>query len=187
VTCTFLSWVSFGAMGAIGVSLAGCEAPKPVPAEQVPVHASTSALVPSGATAGASASSQAFGAALSDATPFVSLADIYKDPQVYAGKRVRTRGQVVAVCQAAGCWCDLRPETDDPTNAALHSPVTHVMMHDHAFLLPKTSKSRLADVEGTLAVKALSQAEVDHYNAEGASLVAGAPMVNVDAVGVVLR
>ncbi|MEO7095660.1 MAG: DUF4920 domain-containing protein [Polyangiales bacterium] len=164
------------------LSLASCEAPKASPPSgpaSAPVLASASSPVTAG--------EQSFGAKLSDATPFVALADIYKDPQAFAGKRVRTRGEVVAVCQAAGCWCDLRPlqgEGGKPSDAAVP---THVMMHDHAFLLPKTAKSKVADIEGTLVVRALSQSEVDHYNAEGASLVAGTPMVNVDAVGVVLR
>jgi hypothetical protein len=114
-------------------------------------------------------------------TPFVALADILKDPKQYNGKRVRTKGQVVAVCQAAGCWCDLKPEDG---NAVIP---THVTMHDHAFFLPKTAKTKTAEIEGTIAVRELSKGEVDHYNSEGASLVAGSPVVNVDALGVVLR
>ena len=167
---------------AAGLGLAACDAPKG--GTGATGSASASATTVGSATAAApGADGAAFGDKLSDATPFVPLADIYKDPEAYAGKRVRTRGEVVAVCQAAGCWCDLRPE-GNPKDAAVP---THVVMHDHAFLLPKTSKSKVAEIEGTLAVRALSQSEVDHYNAEGASLVAGTPMVNVDAVGVVLR
>ena len=102
--------------------------------------------------------------------------------KAWQGKRVRTKGEVVAVCQAAGCWCDLKPE--GATAAVIP---THVTMHDHAFFLPKGSKSKVAEIEGNLVVRELSQAEVDHYNGEGASLTAGTPVVNVDALGVVLR
>jgi hypothetical protein len=163
--------------------LSGCEAPKSTPATAAP---SASAAPPSASVA-AVPGEQSFGDKLSESTPFVALADIYKDPNAYAGKRVRTRGEVVAVCQAAGCWCDLRPLSNEGGNPKDATVPTHVMMHDHAFLLPKTAKSKTADIEGTLVVRALSQSEVDHYNSEGASLVAGTPMINVDAVGVVLR
>ena len=125
----------------------------------------------------------AFGAKLDPTTPFVTLAEVVKDPKAFDGKRVRTRGEVVAVCQAAGCWADLRPE-GDPKNVVIP---THVTMHDHAFFLPKTAKSKVAEIEGVLAVRTLSQAEVDHYNGEGASLTAGTPVVSVDALGIVLR
>ena len=166
-------------LSSLPLALAACDTPKTT-TESPKTTASTTEAPKTASPAGGP---EAFGEKLSEQTPFVALADIYKDPAAYAGKRVRTRGEVVAVCQAAGCWCDLRPE-GNPKDAAVP---THVMMHDHAFLLPKTSKSRVAEIEGTLAVKALSQSEVDHYNSEGASLVAGTPMVNVDAVGVVLR
>jgi len=124
-----------------------------------------------------------FGKAIEPTTQFVALVDLHKDPKAYAGKRVRTRGEVVAVCQNAGCWADLRPEGDPKTV----SVPTHVTMHDHAFLLPKTSKSKLAEIEGTIAVRELSQSECDHYNSEGASLTAGTPILNVDALGVILK
>jgi hypothetical protein len=168
----------------VGASLAvgGCDSPK-TGAGAGAGTGSASVI----ATTSATGAEQAFGDKLSEGTPFVALADIYKDPNAWAGKRVRTRGEVVAVCQAAGCWCDLRPLASEGGNPKDVAVPTHVMMHDHAFLLPKTSKSKIADIEGTLVVRALSQSEVDHYNAEGASLVAGTPMINVDAVGVVLR
>ena len=92
---------------------------------------------------------------------------------------------MVAVCQNAGCWADLRPEgATDPKAVTIP---THVTMHDHAFLLPKTSKGKVAELEGTIAVRELSQSECDHYNSEGASLAAGTPTLNVDALGVILR
>ena len=123
-----------------------------------------------------------FGGPLSIETPFVALTDVLANPAAWAGKRVRTRGEVIAVCQSAGCWADLRPE-----GATAATLPTHVTMHGHAFFLPKTAKSKVAEVEGTLSVRALSQEECDHFNAEGASLVAGAPVLGVDAIGVALR
>ncbi|MGZ5969304.1 MAG: DUF4920 domain-containing protein [Polyangiales bacterium] len=147
-------------------------APQPKP----PAAAPTSVM-----PASSGSSTSVYGKAVDQAIPFVALADIQKDPKAWQGKRVRTRGEVVAVCQAAGCWCDLKPE------GGTAIVPTHVTMHDHAFLLPKNAKSKVAEIEGNLVVRELSQQEVDHYNGEGASLTAGTPVVNVDAVGVILR
>jgi hypothetical protein len=163
---------------AILVAFLGCT---PQQATSDDKQASAKPAAPSASAPVAKVAASTFGKSLDQDTPFVSLAEIQKDPKAWQGKRVRTRGEVVAVCQAAGCWCDLKPE-----GAAAAIP-THVTMHDHAFLLPKTSKSKVAEIEGNLVVRELSQAEVDHYNGEGASLTAGTPVVNVDALGVVLR
>jgi hypothetical protein len=162
---------------AVVTTLAACTPEQPAPTKAAPAPVEKPAPVaPVASGAGAK-----FGKALDQDTPFVELAEIQKDPKAWQGKRVRTRGEVVAVCQAAGCWCDLKPE-----GAAAALP-THVTMHDHAFLLPKSAKTKVAEIEGNLVVRELSQAEVDHYNGEGASLTAGTPVVNVDALGVMLR
>lgn len=171
------------AFGLLCAAPAACSnEPSPV-ADGVPVAASSRAAPPTVAsTAPAVQAGDGFGAPIAIETPFVPLADILKAPSAYDGKRVRTRGEVVAVCQAAGCWADLRPE-----GATKVEVPTHVTMHAHAFFLPRTARTRVAEVEGVLASKTLSQEECDHYNGEGASLVAGAPVLRVDALGVVLR
>lgn len=137
---------------------------------------------PTTATTVAVQAGDTFGSAISAQTPFVALADLVRDPKPYDGKHVRTRGEVVAVCQNAGCWADLRPE--GAPDAVIPA---HVTMHQHAFFLPKTAKTKLAEIEGTISVRALTQDECDHFDSEGASLVAGTPVVGVDATGVVLR
>jgi hypothetical protein len=165
--------------------LAGC-ATDPIPSQTQPAASAQPTVQAATATATAPAtaakSTQSFGAKLEEATPFVALAEIVKAPAQWAGKRVRTRGEVVAVCQAAGCWADLKPEGD------AKAPVpTHVSMHDHAFFLPKSVKTRSVEVEGVLATRALSKEECDHYNGEGASLTPGEPVVTIDALGVATR
>lgn len=129
-----------------------------------------------------SSTSLLFGDPLRNTTPFVTLSEILKDPKSYEGKRVRTQGEVVSVCQSAGCWCDLKPEHETKVTVP-----THVTMHNHAFFLPKTSQNKVVELEGTLNVRALSEGEVKHYNSEGASLTAGTPIVNIDALGVLLK
>jgi len=152
------------------------------PQEQ-PVAKNEPAASPSVTAKVAPAPGATFGKAIDTDTPFVELKKILDDPKSYNGKKVRTRGEVVAVCQAAGCWCDLKPEGSGDAKVL----PTHVSMHDHAFFLPKNAKTKVAEIEGNLVVRELSQKEVDHYNSEGASLTAGTPLVNVDALGVVLR
>lgn len=159
----------------VSFALVACT-PSDPPAQSVAPAAPAAPVVPK-------AKGQAFGRAIDEATPFVALADILKDPKAWSGKKVRTRGEVVAVCQNAGCWCDLRPEGAAGNQALVP---THVTMHGHAFFLPKTAKSKVAEVEGNLVVRELSQGEVEHFNSEGASLTAGTPVVNVDALGVTL-
>lgn len=154
----------------------------PSPPQQPPATSAPSA--PAKLAAPKGEVGDVFGKKLDTDTPFVALTDILKDPKAYSGKKVRTQGEVVAVCQAAGCWCDLKPEGTEVGKVVLP---THVTMHDHAFFLPKTAKTKVAEIEGNLVVRELSKGEVDHYNSEGASLVAGTPVVNVDAIGVVLR
>jgi Domain of unknown function (DUF4920) len=108
---------------------------------------------------------------------------VLKDPKSYDGKNVRTKGEVIAVCQAAGCWADLKPEGNTTSNVL----PTHVTMRNHSFFLPKTAHKKTAEIEGKITVRALSESEVQHYNSEGASLTAGTPIVNIEALGVVLR
>ncbi len=161
----------------------GNSAPSPQKGSPSATAPPSQAVAPSSSSPSPSSAAAIFGKKLGEDSPFVSLADLYKDPKSWDGKRVRTRGKVVAVCQAAGCWCDLRPEAS-PDDVAVP---THVTMHDHAFFLPKTSKSKVVDLEGVLAVRSLSEEEVAHYNSEGASLTAGTPMLNIDATGVVMQ
>ena len=154
--------------------------------------ASTTKGLPSSESTAAPASQhvvqdgQTFGAPVSTDVAFVPLEQLLENPKAWDGKHVRTRGEVTAVCQNAGCWADLRPVEDVVDIPKFWTPV-HVTMHGHAFFLPKTAKSKVAEVEGTLSVRALTQDECDHFNSEGAALVAGAPVLGVDATGVVLR
>jgi hypothetical protein len=158
------------------VFVAACANPNPTPLPPTSSSSATPTAAP------ASTQGTTFGAAIVASTPFVALADLLHAPNDFEGKRVRTRGEIVAVCQNAGCWADLRPE-----GATAPGVPVHVTMHNHAFFLPKTSKTKLADVEGVVSVRTLTQEECDHFNSEGASLTAGSPVLGVDALGVALN
>jgi hypothetical protein len=73
-------------------------------------------------------------------SPFVSLADIAKNPAAFQGRTLATSGKVTAVCQEMGCWMQL----EDASGQA------HVRMHGHAFFVPKTAPGHLARVQATL-------------------------------------
>lgn len=189
--CTTEPLPSKGSAPAANIVAPAASAPGTIAVTQPAPAASGVAVTPNAACASQAAATNAptvvaggdrYGAPIVEGTPLVALADVVKDPAKWAGKRVRTRGEVVAVCQAAGCWCDLKPEGD-----AKAVVPTHVSMHGHAFFLPKSVKSRAVEVEGVLATRALSRQETDHYNSEGASLTPGEPVVTIDALGVAVR
>lgn len=100
------------------------------------------------------------GAALTGAKK-VSLEKALANPQKYAGKTVAVEGVIVRSCKKEGCWMELAPKAD--------ATGVRVTFGDHAFFIPLNSAGLAAKAEGTLSVKTLSKAEVDHLvNDDGA-------------------
>ncbi len=87
-------------------------------------------------------------------SPAVKFADVFKEPQKFAGKSVVIEGVVERVCKAEGCWMQITPEAD----AADSVRVTF----DHKFSVPKDADKSKFRAEGTFSVKTLSKEEVDH-------------------------
>jgi hypothetical protein len=108
----------------------------------------------------ASAPADAFGAPIEESTPEVRLSDLVRDPESYAGRRIRTSGTVHRVCQRAGCWMELRAEGADPV---------FVPMAGHSFFLPRDAAGRGAEVEGTVSLRELEGGERAHLESEGAT------------------
>ena len=108
-----------------------------------------------------------------EATP---LATIAGDPETFAGKTVKTEGEIAAVCQRMGCWMEMRAEGVDPIR---------VPMAGHSFFLPKDVSGRHATVEGQVNVRELSDDEREHLESEGA--LATAQALEIAATGVVIR
>lgn len=99
-----------------------------------------SAAAPSGeAKAVTPVKARKFGAPLSEAKT-VALADVLKSPGDFAGKTIKTEGEVKAVCQAAGCWMEIESE----------SGRAHIKMANHSFFMPKDCAGKRAIVEGTV-------------------------------------
>lgn len=102
-----------------------------------------------------------FGAAFTVASA-VPASAVLGAPQDHSAAPVRMTGQLVEVCQKAGCWAVVR---DD----AGHS--IRVTMKDHAFGLAKDSAGKQCDVEGTLVQKAVDPKTIEHYQSEGGKAV----------------
>lgn len=113
------------------LSLAACqEGAKPEPG----------AAAPSGeAKASAPQKARKLGAPLSEAK-LVALGDVMKSPSEFAGKTIKTEGEVKSVCQAAGCWMEIEADAGR----------AHIKMANHSFFMPKDCAGKRAIVEGTV-------------------------------------
>ncbi len=115
----------------------------------------------------------AFGKALTGRTP-TTLADVLAKPK--DGQPVCVEGTVSAVCQAKGCWLELKQA--DKT--------VRVTFEGYSFFVPKDSAGKAVKLEGRVAVETPSAGEVEHLRKEGASAAAAA-QVTIVASGVELR
>ncbi|MEZ4339707.1 MAG: DUF4920 domain-containing protein [Sandaracinaceae bacterium] len=121
--------------------------------------------------------SRLFGAELSEEREDTPLASIIADPSAFDGQVVKTSGEISAVCQAQGCWMELRPDTD--------SPGIRVPMANHAFFLPRDLAGARATIEGTVSVTALDEETRAHLESEGAQ--AAGSELSIEATGVLVR
>jgi hypothetical protein len=83
----------------------------------------------------------------------MSLDEVAKTPDAYAGKPVQVAGTVSAVCKAKGCWMTLKGD----------QATARITFKDYAFFVPTDCEGRKATVEGTLEVKKLSPEERKHF------------------------
>jgi hypothetical protein len=91
----------------------------------------------------------------------VSLAKIIDNPAAYAGQTVRINGVIVSSCKMEGCWMQIAPKAG--------AEGVMVQFKDHKFFIPLKSAGATAKAEGTVQVKTLTKAEVDHLiNEDGA-------------------
>lgn len=84
----------------------------------------------------------------------VKFAEVFKEPQKYAGKRVRIEGVVERVCQAEGCWMQIAPEAGSEQSVRV--------TFDHKFAVPKDAGKWKFRAEGEFSVKTLSKEQVEH-------------------------
>jgi hypothetical protein len=161
----------------------GQPAPAPVePAASAPSHeeprASTSAA-PADLRSRAEeprASTRQFGTTPKLPGDPVPVATLLATPDAHVGKTVKCEGKVARVCQAAGCWLELQPESG---GEGLRVP-----MAAHAFFIPQDAVGHVAVVEGELKRRELPDAQKAHYAGEG--MKAMGPLA-LEATSVVLR
>ena len=87
-------------------------------------------------------------------SPYIKFADVFKEPQKFAGKSVVIEGVVERVCKMEGCWMQIATQA----GAAESVRVTF----DHKFSVPKDADKMRFRAEGKFSVKILSKDEVDH-------------------------
>jgi hypothetical protein len=75
---------------------------------------------------------------IESATP---IAEIQTHPERYLGKEVRVEGQIAEVCQAMGCWMEVR-------DAAQHS--IRVKVDDGVIEFPRDGAGRKVVAQGTV-------------------------------------
>ncbi len=98
----------------------------------------------------------AVGAALT-AVPTVALDDLTRQPETYAGKRVRLEGLVTAMCAHRRAWFALRsPGNDQGANVRVVTAP--------AFLVPSGSTGRHARTEGIVELVEVSAGAARHYS-----------------------
>lgn len=113
-----------------------------------------------------------YGEALPEAVA-VPISEAAADTDAYAGKANRFSGRITEVCQKEGCWMMLE---DD-------GQVARVMMHDHAFAIPKDATGP-AEVYGVLSVKQLSKEAAEHLAEDGNGILPPEREIRIDATGV---
>jgi len=92
-------------------------------------------------TAAAKGGAVSLGEPIPAGAPLIALSEVAKDPAAFGGKSITTTGTVTSVCQAMGCWMEIK---DDVGQA-------HIKMAGHGFFVPKTASGRKAKVMATLA------------------------------------
>jgi hypothetical protein len=163
------------APSASGAQLA---APPADPASAAPAPLAATAIEPVAAAPVQSAApaERQFGTAPKLPGVPVPIATLLATPEPHIGKTVKCEGKVARVCQAAGCWLELQPESG---GEGLRVP-----MAAHAFFIPQDAVGHVAVVEGELKRRELPDAQKAHYAGEG--MKAMGPLA-LEATSVVLR
>ena len=181
--------VGGGALFAVGggalFALGGCtpsapasasptEVVEPVAAPVARAPAAPAAPLPAAPASAAATGAQTFGAPLDPARALTALSVITASPETFKDQVVKTEGEIARVCQAMGCWMELR-------STAEAQPV-RVPMAGHAFFLPKDAAGRHATIEGRVALQELSPEARAHLAGEGATAVASALSISATTV-----
>ncbi len=87
----------------------------------------------------------------------IKVADVLKNPDRYAGQRIRVEGVVDTVCAHKGCWINMtQPGGSEPLFVKFTCPV-------EGRLIPMDAVGKTVTVEGELEIKMIPEDEARHY------------------------
>jgi hypothetical protein len=112
-----------------------------------PQTAAAGAVPPGSAAPTCKVQSFGRGVTLAETTP---AGDILDRPEAWSGRQVQVEGEVVGVCEMAGCWMELR--------AGAGERAVRVKVNDGEIVFPVAARGRRAVAEGTVAVSELDRA-----------------------------
>lgn len=84
-----------------------------------------------------------------------SISDLLASPEEFVGQKVRVAGEVVSVCQAAGCWMELQ--------AGQGSQKIRVKVEDGVIVFPVSARGKLAEAEGVFARYEMGRKEYETH------------------------
>jgi hypothetical protein len=102
-----------------------------------------------------------FGSPLSGGSA-VPLASVLDKPDTFQEKSVVVEAKVRRNCMRRGCWMEIAD------GISPDSPGCRVTFKDYGFFVPLDSAGSTARVEGTVQVRVVPGAEVEHLESEGA-------------------
>lgn len=85
----------------------------------------------------------------------VPVAKVLADPQAYAEKLVRVRGDVSEVCASKGCWLTLGDDAGHELFVKFNCPI-------EGRLIPADAAGKPVQVEGKLKITQITEAEARH-------------------------
>ncbi|MCA9546585.1 MAG: DUF4920 domain-containing protein [Myxococcales bacterium] len=109
----------------------------------------------------------------------ITLDDIAKAPEQYAGKTVKVAAKITNVCRKKGCWMSVAGSTPGAR--------ARVAFKDYAFFAPFDATGKLAIIEGTVKVKAMSEAERKHLADDAGKPVSEIPTAELRLVASALE
>lgn len=135
-----------------------------------PMQPSQTAVAQAPAAPSSGSTARHFGEAIT-MSETTRLPDLMRNSATLSGRTIRTEGVVTAVCQARGCWMEIRDE----------SAQVHIRMHGHSFFIPRDAQGRQARVQATV-IAANPQGHCEQEAAEQT----GQPVatLELDATGV---
>ncbi len=111
----------------------------------------------------------------------ITMDEVAKAPEKFAGKTVRVDGMVKTVCRKKGCWMVLAGA--DPKATA------RITFKDYGFFAPLNSADHPCSVEGTVTVKTLGEKERAHLAQDAGKKVEDIPVheLRLVATGIEIR